>query len=160
MSQVICCRNSNGIVLAGDSKNAFFDANGELNYLEVERLVQIGEHTAILAGGAAEGTEICHALKRFVRDEGLDDVQDVYAAGLPFLASEYEKFMRRECETIPIDPVHHPTDIILLSRIGRIKEKNQPFFTPPISKSFLNSNSTFFPLFHCDNGLRYPTILE
>jgi len=26
---------------------------------------------------------------------------------LPFLASEYEMFMRKECETVPLDPLHH-----------------------------------------------------
>lgn len=70
-------------------------------------MAQLSRHTAILTGGAAEGAEMCHVLKLFIEEEGLDEVQDVYGAALPILAGEYEKFMRRECEVMPIDPIHH-----------------------------------------------------
>ena len=107
MSQLISCRNGNGVVLAADSRAVSFDPSGKVSYLEVNRMVQLSQHTAILTGGAAEGAEMCQALKLFIEDEGLDEVQDVYGAALPILAGEYEKFMRRECEVMPLDPIHH-----------------------------------------------------
>ncbi len=107
MSQLIACQNANGIVLAADSKAAFFDPSGKMSYLKVERLVPLSQHTAILTGGAAEGAKICQALQMFIADEELNDIQDIYGAALPFLATEYEKFMRKECEILPIDPIHH-----------------------------------------------------
>lgn len=107
MSQLISCQNANGIVLAADSRAVFFDPSGKMSYLKVERLVPLSQHTAVLTGGAAEGVEMCQALKMFIADEGLNEIQDVYGAALPFLATEYEKFMRKECEILPIDPIHH-----------------------------------------------------
>jgi hypothetical protein len=107
MSQLISCRNQNGVVLAADSRAVFFDPGGKMNYLEVNRMVQLSQHTAILTGGAAEGVEMCQALRMFIEEEGLDEVQEVYGAVLPFLAGEYEKFMRRECEVMPLDPIYH-----------------------------------------------------
>lgn len=107
MSQLISCQNANGIVLAADSKAVFFDPGGKMSYLKVERLVPLSQHTAVLTGGAAEGAEMCQTLKMFIADEGLNEIQDVYRAALPFLATEYEKFMRKECEILPIDPIHH-----------------------------------------------------
>jgi hypothetical protein len=89
------------------SRAVSFDTNGTMSYLEVSRMVQLSQHTAILTGGAAEGSEMCRALKLFIEEEALNDAQEVYGAALPFLAGEYEKFMRRECEVIPLDPIHH-----------------------------------------------------
>ena len=107
MSQLISCRNGNGVVLAADSRAVFFDPDGKMSYLEVNRMVQLSEHTAVLTGGAAEGAEMCQTLKMFIEEEGVDNVQEVYGAALPFLAGEYEKFMRKECEVMPLDPIHH-----------------------------------------------------
>lgn len=107
MSQLICCRNGNGVLFAADSRAVSFDPSGKMGYLEVNRMVQLSQHTAVLTGGAAEGAEICQALKIFIQEENLDEVQEVYGAALPFLAGEYEKFMRRECEVMPLDPIHH-----------------------------------------------------
>jgi hypothetical protein len=120
MSQLICCRNGNGVVLATDSRAVSFDPSGKMSYLAVNRMVQLSQHTAILTGGAAEGAEMCQALKLFIEEEGLDEVQDVYGVALPFLAGEYEKFMRRECEVMPLDPIHHVFFIL-----GGYTERNQ-----------------------------------
>jgi hypothetical protein len=73
----------------------------------VGRLVQLTQYTAILTGGAAEGEAMCNALKRFVTDEGISSIEEVYGAALPFLAAEYERFMRKQCEILPLDPIHH-----------------------------------------------------
>lgn len=107
MSQLIACQNSNGVVLGADGKAVDFDPLGKMIELEVNRLVQLTEHTGILSGGAADGVEMCHALRNFVTEEGLDDIQEVYGATLPFLSTEFERFMRKRCEVLPVDPVHH-----------------------------------------------------
>lgn len=107
MSQLIACKNDNGIILAADSKALDIDARGKMIDLEVDRLIQLTRHTAILTGGASEGEKMCHAFKEFVSEEGINDIEDIYGAALPFLATEYERFMRKYCEILPLDPIHH-----------------------------------------------------
>jgi hypothetical protein len=107
MSQLIACQNTNGIVLATDGKAIDFDPGGKMIELTVDRLVQLSKQAAILTGGAADGVEMCHALRNFLKEEGLDDIQEVYGASLPFLSTEFERFMRKRCEILPVDPIHH-----------------------------------------------------
>jgi hypothetical protein len=107
MSQLIACQNPHGIVLATDGKAIDFDPTGKMIELKVDRLVQLTRQTAILSGGAADGAAMCHALKNFLSEEELEDIQDVYGASLPFLSTEFERFMRKRCEILPVDPIHH-----------------------------------------------------
>lgn len=107
MSQLIACQNAHGIVLATDGKAIDFDPTGKMIELKVDRLVQLTKQTAILTGGAADGVEMCHALRNFLQEEKLEDIQDVYGASLPFLSTEFERFMRKRCEILPVDPIHH-----------------------------------------------------
>jgi hypothetical protein len=41
MSQLVSCKNENGIVLAADSKAIEFDLSGEMKALTVERMIQL-----------------------------------------------------------------------------------------------------------------------
>ena len=107
MSQLIACKNQKGIVLATDSRAIDFDSSGNMIDHQVDRLIKLSQHTAILTGGAAEGEKMCYALKDFLSDEGVNDIDEVYGAALPFLATEYERFMRKHCEILPLDPIHH-----------------------------------------------------
>jgi hypothetical protein len=107
MSQLIVCQNSHGIILAADSKAPALDLSGNMTHLTVDRMLQLSAHTAVLTGGAAEGMEMVGELKNFLEEEGIDDVQDAYGATLPFLATRFETFMRKLCEIVPLDPVHH-----------------------------------------------------
>jgi hypothetical protein len=106
MSQIIACKNQNGVVLAADSEAIDFTPGGEMTELKVNRLIQLNQNSAILTGGSAGGEKMCLALKEFLSGEDLNDVEEVYGAALPFLASEYERFMRKYCEILPLDPVH------------------------------------------------------
>jgi hypothetical protein len=124
MSQLIACQNTNGILLATDGKAIDFDPSGKMIELTVDRLIQLSKQTAILTGGAADGVEMCHALRNFLKEEGLDDIQEVYRASLPFLSSEFERFMRKRCEILPVDPVHH-VYFILAGYTAR--DPKQPF---------------------------------
>ena len=112
MSQLIACKTKNGIVLAADAKAVDVDQNGNLIELKVDRLHQLSEYAAILNGGTASGESMCRALKQFVNDEGLSRVDDIYQAALPFLATQYERYLRKACELQPIDPVHQVTFIL------------------------------------------------
>lgn len=107
MSQIVACQNANGIVLAADGKGIDFDPQGKMIHLKVDRLVQLSQKTAILTGGAADGAQMCHALKNFLKEEGLINIEEVYGAALAFLGSEFERFMRKRCEILPVDPIHH-----------------------------------------------------
>ena len=107
MSQLIVCQNSGGIILATDSKAVALGLGGKIKHQEVDRMLQLSHHTAMVTGGAAEGVDMLAGLKDFLEGEGIDDVQDVFEAALPFLASEYEGFMRKHCDVNPLDPIHH-----------------------------------------------------
>jgi hypothetical protein len=107
MSQIVAAKNGHGIVLAADGIAVDFDSRGEMLEMKVERLVQLTPRAAILAGGAAEGVNMCQNLKDFLREEKLEGIDEIYGAALPFLATEYERFMRKHCEVLPLDPIHH-----------------------------------------------------
>jgi len=107
MSQLIACRNAHGIVLAADSLALDLDRKEAMVPVKTERFLPLGDHAAILTGGAPEGTGMCRTLKRFIAEEALRNVEDIYRAALPFLASEYELFMRKKCQVLPVDPLHH-----------------------------------------------------
>lgn len=107
MSQLIAVKNTNGIVVAADSKALDSDTFGDITEYSINRLIKLSDHTAILAGGAVAGENMCRALKEFIIEERLLDVEAVYTAALPFLASEYQQFMRKSCEVLPLDPIHH-----------------------------------------------------
>ncbi|MDA8138033.1 MAG: hypothetical protein M0036_05200 [Desulfobacteraceae bacterium] len=124
MSQLIACKSRDGVVFGADAKAVDVDANGNLIELKVERLHQLSDHAVILNGGAVAGEAMCRALKRFVDDENLRDVDDIHKAALPFLATEYERFMRKTCEIQPIDPIHQVT--FILGGVSRNDSQN-PF---------------------------------
>jgi hypothetical protein len=121
MSQLVVCRNKNGIVLAADSKALEFIPPEKIVEVEITRLLQLDKQAAILTGGAVEGYQMCKKLKSFIEDENLSDVDEIYNAALPFLGSEYEMFMRKECEVVPLDPLHH-VHFILAGRSARDPE--------------------------------------
>ena len=106
MSQIVACRTDTGVILAADS-NAF-DVNPKREIFEVKinRMLQLTSNTAIVTGGAPEGEIMCRTLKDFLSEENLTAIDEVYKAALPFLASEYEKFIRKKCAFLPIDPIH------------------------------------------------------
>ncbi len=124
MSQIIVARNVHGIVLAAEDRGVQLNEKGEEVPLQVHRLLPLTTHTALVAIGAADGIDMGNALRLFVQGEKLDDVQDLYGAALAFLSTEYEKFMRKKCEILPIDPIHQ-VSFILAGKTG--KDAAMPF---------------------------------
>ena len=106
MSQLIAVKNANGIVMAADSKALDSDTFGNITEYSINRMIKLSGRTAILTGGAVAGENMCRALKEFISEERLLDIDAVYTAALPFLASEYQQFMRKLCEVSPVDPIH------------------------------------------------------
>jgi hypothetical protein len=112
MSQIIVAQNIHGIVLAAENSAIQLDGEGREVSLQINRLLPLTSHSALLTAGAPEGAEMGNALKSFIQGESLNDVQDLYGASLAFLSTEYERFMRRKCELLPIDPIHQVSFIL------------------------------------------------
>ncbi len=112
MSQIIVAKNIHGIVLAAENRALQLDESGKEISLKVSRLLPLTSHCAILTAGAAEGIEMGNGLKSFIQGEGLNDVEELYGASLAFLSTEYERFMRKKCELLPIDPIHHVSFVL------------------------------------------------
>jgi hypothetical protein len=106
MSQIVACRTDTGIILAADSNAFDFNPKREIFEVKINRMLQLTSNTAIVTGGAPEGEIMCRTLKDFLSEENLTAIDEVYKAALPFLASEYEKFIRKKCAFLPIDPIH------------------------------------------------------
>jgi hypothetical protein len=124
MSQIIVAKNIHGIILAAENRALQLDESGEEISLQVNRLIPLTSHCALLTAGAAEGTEMGNALRSFIQGEGFNDVEELYGASLAFLSTEYERFMRKKCELLPIDPIHH-VSFVLAGKTSR--DQTMPF---------------------------------
>ena len=112
MSQIIVAQNLHGIVLAAENRGIQLDEKGQEIPLQIHRLLPLTKHTALIAVGAPDGVDMGNALRLFIQGEKVDDVQDLFGAALAFLSTEYEKFMRKKCELLPIDPIHQVSFIL------------------------------------------------
>jgi hypothetical protein len=124
MSQIIAAQNVHGIILAAENRALQLDEEGKEITLQVNRLIPLTSHCALLTAGAAEGTEMGIALRQFIQGEGLNDVQDLYGAATAFLSTEYERFMRKKCELLPVDPIYQ-ISFVLAGRTER--DQAMPF---------------------------------
>jgi hypothetical protein len=112
MPQLIVAQSAEGIILAAENRAIQIDAKGEEVSLQVNRLIPLSPQAALLVAGAAEGVDMGQTLKNFIQGEGIQDIQDLYPAAMAFLSTEYERFMRKKCEILPIDPLHHVSFIL------------------------------------------------
>ena len=101
MSQLIVAQSVHGIVLAAENRAVQLDEKGKEISLQVNRLLPLSSHCALLTAGAAEGVEMGNALKQFVQGEKLNDVQELYGAAIAFLSTEYDRFMGRNVNCYP-----------------------------------------------------------
>ncbi len=124
MSQIIVAQNVHGIVLASENRAIQLDEKGDEISLQINRLLPLTPHCALLISGSAEGRDMGGALKNFLAGEKLNDVQDIYGTALAYLSTEYERFMRKKCELLPIDPIHQ-VSFILSGRTE--KDRKMPF---------------------------------
>ncbi len=124
MSQIIVAQSIHGIILAVEKRAIQLNERGEEVSLTVDRLIPLAPACALIAAGAVEGVEMGNSLKEFLRGEGLTDVQDLYGASLAYLATEHDRLMRKKCEILPIDPIHH-VSFILAGKTAQ--DKGKPF---------------------------------
>ncbi len=124
MSQIVVAQNVHGIILAAENSAIQLNEEGKEVSLKINRLLPLTSHCALMTAGAPEGTEMGNALKSFVQGEKLNDVQELYGAALAFLSTEYERFMRKKCELLPIDPIHQ-VSFILAGRTE--KDQTMPY---------------------------------
>jgi hypothetical protein len=124
MSQIIVAQNLHGIALAGENRAIQLDEKGNEISLQINRLLPLTPHCALLISGSAEGRDMGSALKNFLAEEKLNDVQDIYGAALAFLSTEFERFMRKKCELLPVDPIHQ-VSFVLAGRTER--DQMMPF---------------------------------
>lgn len=118
MSQIIVAQNVDGIVMACENRAIQLDEKGTEISLQINRLLPLTPHCALLISGSAEGRDMGSALKNFLLGEKLNDVQEVYGTAVAYLSTEYERFMRKKCELLPIDPIHQ-VSFILAGRTER-----------------------------------------
>ena len=112
MSQIIVAQSIHGIILAAEKRAAMVNDKGEEVSLSSDRLIPLSPSCALIAAGAVEGVEMGKSLKEFLRGEVLADVQDIYGAALAYLATEHDRLMRKKCEILPIDIIHHVSFIL------------------------------------------------
>ncbi len=122
MSQIIVAQSNRGIILAAGKRAVQVNEKGEEVALSVDRLIPLSSSCALVSAGAVEGVEMGKSLKEFLRGESLSDILDVYGASLAYLATEHERLMRKKCEILPIDPIHHAS-FILAGRTERDPER-------------------------------------
>jgi len=67
MSQIIAAQNVHGIILAAENRALQLDEEGKEITLQVNRLIPLTSHCALLTAGAAEGTGMGIALKQFIK---------------------------------------------------------------------------------------------
>jgi hypothetical protein len=122
MSQIIVAQSIHGIILAAEKRAVQVNEKGEEVPLSMDRLIPLSPACALIAAGAVEGVEMGKSLKEFLRGEGLADVQDIYGAALAYLATEHDRLMRKKCEILPIDIIHH-VSFILAGKTERDQER-------------------------------------
>ena len=116
MSQIVAVKTRTGVILAADGKALDIDSSGQLVEMEANRLIQLTPYTAVLAGGAAEGTYMCQNVREFIQQEGLRTIDEVCGAAFPFLAAECERFMRNRSERL----------LRLEYRLNQFSKENKP----------------------------------
>jgi len=117
-------QNGDGIVMACENRAIQLDEKGYEIPLQIDRLLPLTPHCALLISGSAEGRDMGGALKNFLLGEKLNDVQEIYGTAVAYLSTEYERFMRKKCEMLPIDPIHQ-VSFILAGKTE--KDQNRPF---------------------------------
>ena len=122
MPQIVVAQTIQGIILAAENRTIQVNDRGEEVSLEVNPLIPLSSHCAMVSAGAVEGIDMGNSLKNFIQGEGVKDVQDLYGAALAYLSTEHDRFMRKKCEILPIDPIHH-VSFILAGKTDKDREK-------------------------------------
>ncbi|MEJ5301219.1 MAG: hypothetical protein WHS38_09550 [Thermodesulforhabdaceae bacterium] len=111
MNYTVACVTEKGIIIGNDEKTLSF-SEGELKYLDYDRFFKVGDKALIASGGFLEAANLASKAASFLEEEKIDDVKEMYQAAIAYLSGEYDRFMRKHCEIMPIDPTHYMTFIL------------------------------------------------
>ncbi len=94
MTQALAGFNEHGIVLATDSLATRFDATGEPEIFNVNKLFALNRHCAILSGGAGVSVSLSFGLRRQIaRHPGPLELAEMVEFALPFLSQGYQRHL-------------------------------------------------------------------
>jgi len=96
MTQALAGFNAHGIVLATDSRATRFDAAGQPEIFNINKLFPLNRRCGILSGGAGVSVSLSFALRRQIaRHPAPLELEEIGELALPFLSQGY----RRHLET-------------------------------------------------------------
>ncbi len=94
MTQALAGFNEHGIVLATDSLATRFDTAGQPEVFNVNKLLALGRHSAILSGGAGVSVSLSFALRRQIaRHAAPLELEEMVEFALPFLSDGYGRHL-------------------------------------------------------------------
>jgi hypothetical protein len=96
MTQALAGFNQHGIVMATDSRAIRFDAAGQPEIFNVNKLLALGRHCGLLSGGAGVSVPLSFALRRQIaRHPGPLELEEMVQFALPFLSRGYERHLEK-----------------------------------------------------------------
>jgi hypothetical protein len=94
MTQALAGFNEHGIVLATDSRATRFDAGGQPEVFNVNKLFALNQRCGILSGGAGVSVSLSFALRRQIaRHPGPLELEEMVEFAIPFLSQGYERYL-------------------------------------------------------------------
>ncbi len=94
MTQALAGFNEHGIVLATDSRATRFDAAGQPEIFNVNKLFALNRRCGILSGGAGVSVSLSFALRRQIaRHPGPLELEEMVEFALPFLSQGYARHL-------------------------------------------------------------------
>jgi hypothetical protein len=94
MTQALAGFNEHGIVLATDSRATRFDAAGQPEIFNVNKLFALNQRCGILSGGAGVSVSLSLALRRQIaRHPGPLELEELVEFAIPFLSRGYERHL-------------------------------------------------------------------
>jgi hypothetical protein len=96
MTQALVGFNEHGIVMATDSRATRFDAAGQPEIFNVNKLLALGRHCGILSGGAGVSVSLTFGLRRHIaRHPAPLELEEMVEFALPFLSRGYERHLEK-----------------------------------------------------------------
>jgi hypothetical protein len=94
MTQALAGFNEHGVVLATDSRATRFEAAGQPEVFNVNKLFALNRRCAILSGGAGVSVPLSYALRRQIaRLSAPLELEEMVELALPFLSRGYERHL-------------------------------------------------------------------
>lgn len=96
-----------GALVVADGRAIGWNPDGSIVTVQLDRVIPVGKKAVIAAGGAPDAVDMAKKAAVFVEEEGLERLDGIFRSLVAFLAGEYDNFMRKKCEIVPLDPTHY-----------------------------------------------------